>query len=259
MDKSAIKEFWDRKARNYPNPFEKKTLEWTQSVLKRVRDQGVTFFGKSVLDIGCGKGAYTLPISYEASYVLGLDCSSSMLETLTMEAERRGMKNVDVLHGFWEDLEPERMNLFKRFDIVMAMMAPCVRNERDILKMEACSKEWLIYLGWEKRKNELMEKVLAMHGIEWNCRSLAFSLCVILERLRRKPHFEFFDRTLTVRMCMEEALHELCNYIELYGKKPKKDLVEKELKKHIKSGYVEQKTDAEVALILWKVPKEEGL
>lgn len=259
MNKDLLKDFWEKKAFKYPLPFEETNLFQTEKILNNIKAQGIVFFKKRVLDIGCGTGTYTLPVAKEASYVCGIDCSSAMLSILEAQAEDKQIKNVTTINHFWEEINPLELNLLKRFDIVMAIMTPAVKSERDILKMEECAKEWLIYMGWGKRKNSLMEKIFEMHGIEWNSHSPFLSVFVTLERLGRHPHFEFFEYSWEFKGKIEEALEDFCDYIRLYGKKPKKDLIVGELIRNYKSGIVEHKTEAEVGLLIWRVPSKEVL
>ncbi|MCX7857912.1 MAG: methyltransferase domain-containing protein [Deltaproteobacteria bacterium] len=259
MDRELLKNFWDKKAPKYPLPFDQGSLKNTIFVIDKLRVRGVFFSGKKILDIGCGTGIYTLPLASEARLVCGIDCSCEMLSILKNQAERHGLENIVLLNYFWEDVDPKELGFTKKFDIVMAMMTPAVKSVRDILKMEDCSKEWLIYMGWGKRKNHLMEKIFAMHGIEWNFHSPAFSICLTLEKLRRRFHVEFFEYSWDFWGTLEEALDDLCCYIRLYGKNPRKEKIFTELKRHFGSNMVSHRTDAEVALITWKVQLKEGV
>lgn len=257
FSKDAVKNFWERKASKYPLPFEEKISRNTQEVLRWLRSEGVSFSGKRILDIGCGKGAFSLALAKEASYVCGIDCSESMLSDLMALAKKMKIENIGIINGFWEDVDPVRENLKDNFDIVMAMMTPAVRSEKDILKMEECSREWVIFMGWVERKNELLKRVFLLHGIEWALSSPFYSILLTLEGLKRRPHFQFFEMSMDYEGETPEVIRELSDYVELYGKNPKKEEMEKEVKKYERDGIVRYRMEAQLGAIFWKPRKEE--
>lgn len=258
FSREAIKTFWDKKAIRYPSPLDHKVAEKTAEVLRRLKTEGICFSKKRVLDIGCGNGAYTLAVAKEASYVCGLDCSESMLSELLKLADSMQITNIGVMNRFWEDIDPERENLKGDFDIVMAMMTPAIRTESDILKMEECAREWLIFMGWVKRKNPLLQRILLLHGIDLVSDSPFYSTLFILEKKRRRPHFQFFEMNFEYKGSIDEVTQDFCDYVELYGRKPRKNGIEMELRSYEEDGIVKYKIEAEVGTIFWKPKDREG-
>lgn len=59
--------------------------------------------GGTVLDVGVGVGAASLPLAPPASRVIGVDPSAGMLAAFAEEAERRGVRHVEV-SGTWPDV-----------------------------------------------------------------------------------------------------------------------------------------------------------
>lgn len=63
--------------------------------------------GSHVADIGCGSGAYTMPLS-RAVGILGqvyaVDINRDMVHTLALSLEKNNIKNVDVI---WADVEKD--------------------------------------------------------------------------------------------------------------------------------------------------------
>ena len=57
----------------------------------------------SVLDVGVGGGAASLPLVPPAAYVVGVDQSSAMLETFARAADQKGVAHKEVL-GTWPDV-----------------------------------------------------------------------------------------------------------------------------------------------------------
>lgn len=75
--------------------------------------------GESVLDVGCGRGACTVPAAQAvgpAGTVTGIDASSAMMDGAQRELDARGLQNVTLLEGdaLAPDFPPES------FDAVVA-------------------------------------------------------------------------------------------------------------------------------------------
>ena len=58
--------------------------------------------GGSVLDVGCGGGAGSLPLASRAAYVTGVDPSDDMLEEFEKRARKTG-SGVSTVQGAWPD------------------------------------------------------------------------------------------------------------------------------------------------------------
>lgn len=59
--------------------------------------------GESVLDIGCGNGALTLPLAEAGHPVTAVDFSPKMLERLEADAHSRQLDNIRIIEASWED------------------------------------------------------------------------------------------------------------------------------------------------------------
>jgi SAM-dependent methyltransferase len=70
-----------------------------------IADEGLPD-GGTVLDVGCGGGAASLPLAARASLVIGTDQSADMLAELRERAERAGVA-VQTFAGRWPDVAGE--------------------------------------------------------------------------------------------------------------------------------------------------------
>ena len=62
--------------------------------------------GGSLLDIGCGCGAASLPLAPVATMITGLDVSAAMLDEFDKQAARAGVPH-RTIHGRWPEVAPE--------------------------------------------------------------------------------------------------------------------------------------------------------
>ncbi len=61
--------------------------------------------GRSVLDVGCGAGAASLPLAARAGRLIGVDSSPDMLAAFAERADAAGVAS-EVIEGAWPDVAP---------------------------------------------------------------------------------------------------------------------------------------------------------
>ena len=71
----------------------------------------------TILDLGCGEGTITIPLSHMCKHVTGLDSSSKMLEILNKKCEKQSINNIDTIEMDIENLNSEDIG---NYDIVIA-------------------------------------------------------------------------------------------------------------------------------------------
>ncbi|MGD9795525.1 MAG: methyltransferase domain-containing protein [Acidimicrobiia bacterium] len=62
--------------------------------------------GGTLLDIGCGCGAASLPLAPAATMITGLDASAAMLDEFDKQADHAGVPH-RTIHGRWPEVAPE--------------------------------------------------------------------------------------------------------------------------------------------------------
>lgn len=78
----------------------------------------------TVLDIGAGSGAFTIPLAKAGRFVTAVEPSSGQLSRLYRKAKREGVGNFRVIQSRWEDVDAEEVGCH---DIVTA--AYCLAME----------------------------------------------------------------------------------------------------------------------------------
>jgi len=246
--------FWNNRARNYPLPFEKETYAKTGRLLRLLGRMGVGFKGKKILDIGCGTGVYTLRLAKEAERTLGVDSSPEMLKLFRAEQRRRGIKNVSCLLSSWRAMPASR--LAGRFDIALASMTMAIKSKADILKMEKTARQRCVYIGWAGvRRNALLEKVYAKHGVKYQAPEGAAIVLKTLKELGRKPAVRYVRDSWEKKASPGETLRDLEVGLKVNGADIDREWVENLLKKMARNGKVRQTTSVRKALITWSTPK----
>lgn len=245
------REFWEVKAKKYPRPFDEKNLGKTKEIIDKIKAMGVSFSGRSVVDIGCGTGNYGLLFAGEAKEVFCLDFSKAMIEALAEEVKERGIKNVSWGITSFADFNPQARK--KYFDISFASMTPAVKTESDVLKMEALAREYCVFIGWAgKRENALADSIISAHGIAHYYPKGFLEVGEILKKRNISFVQEVFETSWGWTGSIQEALEDFSARIKLDGKIPDEKLIRSILEREFPSGTVEMTTYASQGILVWK-------
>lgn len=71
----------------------------------------------TILDIGCGEGSITIPVSKKVKSITGLDSSKEMLKLLNKRAKKRNITNINTIQMSIEELKYEELG---NYDVVIA-------------------------------------------------------------------------------------------------------------------------------------------
>lgn len=88
---------WDKKSESYAK-FSGELGDFGKRVFEILRGWGVSFAGKSVLDVGAGTGVYSLYLASLGAKVTAIDSSEGMLRELRRSAEEFGIRLQNVLN-----------------------------------------------------------------------------------------------------------------------------------------------------------------
>lgn len=144
--KYGTKDFWNSRAASFPR-FEAGDDTYEARMLRLAHENGVDFRGKSVLDVGCGSGMYTIRLAQQAATVTALDISNEMLRILMQDAAAHGLTNICPVLSDWEHFAPA-----ERFQIVFASMTPALTDDAAREKLHACALEQVVFMGFTERK-----------------------------------------------------------------------------------------------------------
>jgi SAM-dependent methyltransferase len=249
-----LKYYWNARAADYPMPFARATLAKTRRIVRVAQELGARFHGLRLLDIGCGTGNYGLPLAARARRVTGVDGSAAMLKIFRAQAKLRGLKNADCVLSKWCTLPAARVA--GRYDVALASMTMAVITRADILKMEKAGPECCVYIGWAGvRRNALLEKVFAEHGLKYEAPRMAEVVVPLLKSLGRKFRLRYLRDSWTKTMTAERTLHELEVNLKVNGVEPRREWLKEVVRRAARHGRVTQLTRARKAIVVWQPPR----
>lgn len=211
----------------------------------------------SVLDIGCGTGRYSIPISDKVGNVVGLDFSPNMIEAAKRKTSMLKKKNVSFYIDDWHKKRNDNV-LEKKFDLVFAHMTPAINSVESLIKMIDVSND-MCYMTTHFKNNgrinakireilnekspDFFEKLTLTMNLLWN--------------LGYKPKLTYHHRTMNNKLKTAEAL-------ERYSKgsfdlRPLNEEEKEQLHIYLKSiekdGYIEENREFDSVTIYWSVRK----
>ncbi len=193
---------WDKKAKTYAryqntlNTIQKQTFEYLQNLK-------ISFQDKSIIDIGCGTGVWTLHLAKEAKEILALDSANAMLEILQEDAKKLNLNNIKCKNLSFETWMQNNPNV--KFDLAFLSMSPALQNEKDYTNFLNLAKI-KIYLGWaDYRKSDFLDPIFKYFNTEFK----GFYKKDLENYLLEKNiffHKIVFDETRKVQRTKEEAI-----------------------------------------------------
>jgi len=238
---------WDEKAKNYArystcaNSFEASVME----VLNKLE---IDFKNKSVLDVGCGTGVYTLKIAQLATSVIGIDFSKKMLEVLNGGAKKLNIKNLKTYHSTWDDYDLNN----QIYDIAICTMSPAVKTQEQLEKFDKSAKT-KIYLGWAGvRDNTVIDDLFLAHNSTYTPPNGAKRVKKWLQTKGIKYQLENFEELKIKIRSFKEAVENYTWHLNVRGLEPDTKKIEKILEPlRDEDGNIREQTINKMDLIVW--------
>ncbi len=239
---------WDKKAHRYGR-YTPEGAPLERAVCRLMETMGVDFTGKSVIDIGCGTGIYTLRVARKASRVDALDISVEMINLLREDITRYGLDHVRAYHSDWADYPLPA----SRYDYALSTMSPATGDAESFAKMHRAAQT-KIFLGWgDKRGTILLEELIAAHGATYTPPNGAVRLREWLEAenipylLKEYPEEKIRSRSI------DKAIEAYTWHLNVRGLSPDRKRIETILRTHMDAdGNVVERVTNHFHLIVWR-------
>lgn len=239
---------WDKKAKYY-NRFTPNHNTFQYRILTKLKERGIIFHNKTLLDVGCGTGIYTLHLAKEALHVKALDFSIEMLNILKADAKKEGLlPKLTIEYTTWEDFQSDTP-----FNILFSSMSPALRSHLDFEKFHALANEYCIYLGWAgKRESTLLDPIFKAHSLSLKAPPGAERLKAWLEEHCIDYCSEYIEESRLHVKPYEEALNSILWHLEINQTVPNMQHIQTFLAPLTHNNTITFETKIGVELISWK-------
>lgn len=152
---------WNCFSKQYPHKDDTSINDDASHIIQWIESHGISFENYSLLDIGCGTGAFAIPLAQKKAHVTALDISYDMLRIVHDKCQELDLSfPITLQHSEWTTFKPAQS-----YDIVLASMTPAISSQSDIEMMINATKSLGIFVGWKKYKNNtLLDLLLIAHN-----------------------------------------------------------------------------------------------
>lgn len=155
LDDNEESKFWEKLAPKYDN---RQTLyDYAPETFDKLLD--IIGKNRTIIEIGCGTGKFTIPMSKYSKWVLAIDFSKHMLSVLDQKIKKSNITNITTKWRKWEDAQINKVDAIFNVNAIYRMW----NIKESLLKMNTYSKERVV-LVWTLQRS-LFDSVFAQMGI----------------------------------------------------------------------------------------------
>ena len=215
VSKERTKGIWDSEAGTY-------SASSYSEILPKVIDEmdSLGLFEGTLIDIGCGTGAYAIPFSRRCSEVVAVDSSNAMLDILRRRCVESSVPNIDIVEcdcsGIPDDLA---------CDTAFSSLCPDMNNPDSILDMERLGKKRVYISSSDAGEDSIEVEIWRELGCDYSYRGYMTDYPLrFLQSLGREPYIRYFTQKHDNSVPSEKAVERYRHVIGRY-----RDLTEREL------------------------------
>lgn len=238
--------FWNARASTFPR-FTEGGDSYEARMLALAKRQGVDFRDKSVLDVGCGSGMYTLRIAHEAKRITALDISDEMLRILKEDAEALHISNIEYIRSGWDAFTPG-----KAHDIVFCSMSPAVSDDPSRQKLLDCASEAVVFMAFAKRSpSDIMAGIYSRYNVSPRTFDAAPQMRRWLDEKSTPYTFLSLADRWDVPWKLEDFLHSCSITLQRHGIEPEQNFLSAHMEQFRDSdGFYREKTEFTAEVIV---------
>lgn len=245
------KAFWDSISEIY-DEIERSSEAIVKEALKVIKDEKLISKHSRVLEIGCGSGAFTIPLSREVEIVYALDSSEGMLSKLKDKVEDMGISNIKIINQRWEDTV-----FSEKFELVFAAFCPAINNRESLVKMKDFSNQYALLITFSKLdalftlRDELW-KLLTKRDFISKGYHIIFPFNTLYS-LGYRPELKKIKIYQTVQRTVESLIKQYLTYFEIFFSmdKIKRKLIKEFFEQRAINGKLIFNLEREIYIMWW--------
>ncbi|MDY3116705.1 MULTISPECIES: class I SAM-dependent methyltransferase [Campylobacter] len=211
-----------------------------------LKDFDVSFKDKTLVDIGCGTGIYSLYLAGICKMVLGVDGSTKMLEELNLKKTEFKINNLQTIKSDFKNFQTA-----DKFDIAFLTMSPALQNEDDFNKFMDLGN-LRIYLNWEEPKNSsMLDPFYKIYKRNDKNKNTASNLQNFLIKNNISYKTEVLKEIRLANRSLNEAFENTIWHLEINGIKYDEDEIKNTLLKMQKDGFIEDVIKSKMRVLVF--------
>jgi SAM-dependent methyltransferase len=183
-------------------------------IVDHLQDIGLLAKDRTLLELGCGPGTYSLRISPHVRSMTCLDTSQGMLDRLASAAKDLGLGNIRTVRTEFERFRPDT-----KFSVVLSSLCPGTGSEAGLKWMgrwaeRSCAHVMWVRNGWDDLHADIWRRMGKDYSFEGRSSTMVFDA---LNSMGLKPQIKEFEAQIEIARPMEEAVAEMIRDFSLYG------------------------------------------
>ena len=220
-----------------------------------LKDARVLGNDRTLLDLGCGTGDFSLAFAQQGMQVTAVDMDDTSLQVLMNRAKANDLTGIDTQQAMWEQYNPQT-----KFDVVFSAMCPAICDYQELLRFEGLGRKYgcLIAVSrgsYDKHRKQLMQELNAKPK---GMTTEAMWYYNMLYLMGRQPNVWNFTRHFEYQAPMENLVEQNKVYFQIFGISPEES--EPKLRayynRHAIDGMVPDESHINTQLIWWKIPEK---
>ncbi|MCX8034555.1 MAG: class I SAM-dependent methyltransferase [Thermodesulfovibrio sp.] len=205
-----------------------------------------------ILEIGCGIGNFTVPISYEVKHVTALDYSAGMTKKLKERTEAFRIGNIEIITEKWENFYSE-----DRYDFVLAAFCPAIKNAESLIRMKKYSKGYACLVTTSRYDNlfrlrDELWKRLTNSDFKSEGYHIIYPFA-ILYSLGHRPQLKKISAKGIIIRELDSLIMQYCQYFSIFLpiKEAQKSIITQFFEEKAHKGKVKIQNEAEIYIMWW--------
>ncbi|MFB9275514.1 class I SAM-dependent methyltransferase [Cohnella cellulosilytica] len=133
----------DHKAKEFDRQaFNEEGMRRKERIIGWLEDQGVSFQGASVLDVGAASGGFSVPFAERGAEVTAVEPCIPLANLLQENAGKLKSGNVRLVRETFEAIDLDKAGWRNAFDLVFASMCPAVTDWQSVENLISCARRY---------------------------------------------------------------------------------------------------------------------
>lgn len=210
----------------------------------------------SVLDIGCGAGAYSVALSEKVGKVVGTDFSPKMLDVGRRYVAKHKIPNIEFLERDWWSCDGREFE--GKYDLVFAHTTPAIADYKSFIRMVKASKCYCALCKPARRTDEVSDAIRNMVGIKGygSDDSIAYAFDTIWA-MGSNPEIAYHKTVWKSSKPLDEAKNWYLNRLKgsCVVDEKTEQMIFRYLEEISDNGVVRETTHTTLVTMIWEVSK----